>query len=367
MKVNFIKTDLMNGINMVIKGVSSNTTMPILDCILLDASADTVRLTGNDMELAIETSVPAVITESGKTAIDAKLFSEIVRKLPDEEVYISSGDGDTVNIKSGKASFTVPSRDGEDFLAMPVMEKKDYICLSEFTLKEMIRQTIFSAAANENNKLMTGELFEVKDGMLRIAALDGHRIAVRKEVLRDNYSDKKVVVPGKTLNEIQRIIPGDREKDVYVFFAKNHILFEFGDTMVLSRLIEGEYFNIERMISGDYETKVTLNKKDFTDIIDRSILLIRESDKKPLVMDVREKEMKLSLTSMMGSMKDEIEIDKKGNDLMIAFNPRFLLDCMRVIDDEEIKLFMTDHRSPCFIRDEEQRYIYLILPVNLNV
>ena len=367
MKVNFFRTDLINGINMVIKAVSSKTTMPILECILMDATADAVRLTANDMELAIETAVPGVITESGKIAIDAKLFSEIVRKLPDEEVYISSGDGDSVNIRSGKASFTVPSRDGEDFIAMPSIEKKDYICISEFTLKEMIRQTIFCVAASENNKLMTGELFEVKDGFLRIAALDGHRIAIRKEELRDQYADRKVVVPGKTLNEIQRIIPGDREKDVYVFFGKNHILFEFGDTVVLSRLIEGEYFNIERMISGDYETSVIINKKDFTSIIDRSILLVRESDKKPVVLDIRDNEIKISLTSLMGSMKDELETEKHGNDLMIAFNPRFILDCMKVIDDEEIVLYMTDHRSPCFIKDDAGRYIYLILPVNLNV
>ena len=175
-----------------------------------------------------------------------------------------------------------------------------------------------------------------------------------------------MVFPGKTLIESNRILPGDRDSDVYIFFGKNHILFEFEDTVVLSRLIEGEYFKIEQMISSDYETKVTVNKKDLLDSIERSILLVRESDKKPIIINIKDGSMELYMNSVIGSMREEIPVNKVGKDIMIGFNPRFIMDALRVIDDESIDIYMVNSKAPCFIRDEEQSYIYLILPVNFN-
>lgn len=364
MKCVFQKSDLVNAINIVLKAVPSKTTMPILECILIDARTDVISLVANDMELAIQTNVEGDILDPGMIAVDAKLFSEIVRKLPDSEVLIEEEGNDSVRISCEKANFRISGRRGDDFVFLPEVERTDYICISQFTLKEIIRQTIFSIAINENNKLMTGELFEIRGGSLRVVSLDGHRIALRNVELRDNYADKKVVVPGKTLNEISRILPGDRDSDVYLFFSRNHIMFEFDNTIVVSRLIEGEYFRVDQMISGDYETKVRINKKQLMESIERSILLVRESDKKPIVMDIRDDVIDLSLNSMIGSMKEDIAIEKEGKDLMIAFNPRFLLDALRVIDDEEVDIYMVNSKAPCFLRDEKGSYIYLVLPVN---
>ena len=194
----------------------------------------------------------------------------------------------------------------------------------------------------------------------------GHRISIRKIQLRDNYCHKKVVVPGKKLMEISRILSGDKDKEVLIFFGNNHILFEFDDTLVVSRLIEGEYFKINQMLSSDYDTKVVLNKKELLDCIERSVLLIRESDKKPINIRIGDEEMELAISSAIGSMKENIAVEKKGKDIVIGFNPRFLIDALRVIDDEEVSLYMINSKAPCFIRDDEQNYIYLILPVNID-
>ena len=228
----------------------------------------------------------------------------------------------------------------------------------------MIRQTIFSIAANENNKMMTGELFEVKGDMLRVVSLDGHRISIRKIELKEEYSDIKVVVPGKTLIEISKILSGETEDEVSIFFTKNHIVFEFDDTVVVSRLIEGEYFRIDQMLSSDYETKIQVNKKELLDCIDRSTLLVKESDKKPIILSITDDNIELKIQSQIGSMDEEIDINKEGKDIMIGFNPRFLIDALRVIDDETVDIYLMNPKAPCFIRDEQQSYIYLILPVN---
>lgn len=366
MKLVFTKSDLVNAINISLKAVPSKTTMPILECILIEASPSEIKLTSNDMELGIETIVKGTVLERGKIAIDAKLFSEIIRKLPDSDITIETDERLNVSISCEKAHFNISGKSGDEFSYLPTIERNDHISLSQFTLKEVIRQTIFSIAANENNKLMTGELFEVNENELKVVSLDGHRISIRKIQLNDNYGHKKVVVPGKTLMEISRILSGDKDKEVLIFFGSNHILFEFDDTLVVSRLIEGEYFKINQMLSSDYDTKVVLNKKELLDCIERSVLLIRESDKKPIIIRIGDEDMELAISSAIGSMKENIAADKKGKDIVIGFNPRFLIDALRVIDDENVSLYMINSKAPCFIRDDEQSYIYLILPVNID-
>lgn len=258
---------------------SIKTTMPILECILMDATTNQIKFTTNDMELGIETIVEGTIEEKGKVALDAKIFYEIIRRLPDNDVTIKTDDKYAATITCEKAKFNIPGKSGEDFAYLPMIEKDEPLTISQYTLKEMIRQTIFSIAVNENNKLMTGELFEIKNNCLKVVSLDGHRISIRKMPLKKDYSDRKVVVPGKTLSEVSKILSGEVDDQVSIYFTKNHILFEFDQTMVVSRLIEGEYFRIDQMLSSDYETKLKINKKEFLDCIDRATLLVREVDK----------------------------------------------------------------------------------------
>ena len=366
MKIICSKNDLSKGVNIALKAVPSKTTMPILECILIDASSNQIKFVTNDMELGIETIVEGTIAEKGVIALDAKIFSEIIRKLPDNEVTIQTDERLNTLITCEKAKFNIPGKPGEDFVYLPLIERDECITISQFTLKEMTRQTIFSIAVNENNKLMTGELFEIKDNCLKIVSLDGHRIAIRKMELAREYNDKKLIVPGKTLNEVSKILSGEVDDQVTIYFTKNHILFEFDQTLVLSRLIEGEYFRIDQMLSSDYETKLKINKKEFLNCIDRATLLVREGDKKPIIINITDSSMVLSIDSSMGSMDEEIDIVKEGKDILIGFNPKFLIDALRVIDDEEITIYLVNPKAPCFIKDDKGSYTYLILPVNFN-
>jgi len=366
MKLICAKSDLLNGVQIVSKAVPSKTTMSILECILIDASKGIIKLTANDTELGIDTIIEGEIVEKGIVALDAKIFFEIIRKLPDNNITIDTDSNFKTVITCEKAKFVIVGKSGEDFSYLPVIEKNVPVVLSQFTLKEAVRQTIFSISDNDSSKQMTGELFEINNDNLRLASLDGHRISIRNIKMKNSYDYKKVIIPGKTLNEISKILSGDADKDINIYFTDKHALFEFDNTTVVSRLIEGEYYKIDQMLSNDYETKVKINKKELLSCIDRATLLSKEGDKKPIIMNITDKSMELKIRSTVGSMNEEIDIDKNGRDLMIGFNPKFLIDALRVIDEETISIYLMNAKSPCFIRDDDNNYIYLILPVNFT-
>ena len=286
MKISCTKSSLMNGINIVSKAVSTKSTMTNLQCILIESSLSEIRLIANDIELGIETVIEGTITEAGKIALDAKLLNDIVRKLPESEIIIETNANCQANIRCERSKFNIPGTSGDDFNYLPEVEKNKYISLSQFTLKEVIRQNIFSISDQENTKIMTGELFEVNGDVLKVVSLDGHRISIRKVQLKESFEGMKVIVPGKTLNDVSKILTGGVEDEIRLYVTDKHILFEFEQTKVVSRLLEGEFYRIEQMLSNDYETKFTINKKEFLDCIDRSSLFIKESDKKPIIMNI---------------------------------------------------------------------------------
>lgn len=366
MKIRCKKSVLLNGLNIVSKAVPAKSTMSILQCILVDSTKGQIKLTGNDNEIGIETVIEGEIIEKGIVAIEAKVFLDIVRKLPDNDILIQTDNNYITVITCEKSRFIINGKSGEDFCYLPKIEKNDFITISQFTLKEVIRQTIFSIAENDNNKIMTGELFEISGDKLKVVSLDGHRISIRNIELKQSYDDKKIIVPGKTLSEISKIIGGDADKDVNIFFTDNNIIFEYDSTVVVSRTIDGEYFNVNQMLSNDYATKVTINKREFLDCIDRATLLVKEGDKKPIIISINDEQMELKINSAIGSMNESIDIDKDGKDLMIGFNPKFLIDVLRVIDDEMISIYLMNPKAPCFIKDDAGKFIYLVLPVNFN-
>ena len=279
---------------------------------------------------------------------------------------IETDDSFKTTITCEKAKFNIVGKSGEDFSYIPYIERKEPITMSQFTLKEVIRQTIFSISDNDNNKLMTGELFEINGDEFKIASLDLHRVSIRKIQLKESYDDMKAVIPGKTLSEVSKILTGGMDDNVDIYFTKNHVLFELENTIIISRLIEGNFYNINQMLTNDYETKVRINKKELLNCIDRATLLVKEGDKKPIIINIGDELMELKIKSQIGSMNEEIMITKEGKDLLIGFNPKFLIDALRVIDDEEIDIYLVNPKAPCFIKDSEEKYIYLILPVNFT-
>ncbi len=364
MKFTCNKSDINEAINIVLKAVPGKTTMPILECVVIEAADNELKLTTNDMSLGIETRLSANIEEEGIILVNAKMISEIIRKLPDEDVYFEADNNENILLFCGKAKFNLSGKNHEEFPMLPKIEKEKKIVISQFTLKEMIRQTIFSISNNENNRILTGELFEITGDEFKIASLDLHRVSIRKIQLKESYDEIKAVIPGKTLSEVSKILTGGMEDEVEIYFTKNHVLFELGKTIIISRLIEGNFYNINQMLTNDYETKVTVNKRELLDCIDRATLLLREAENKPVIMNVKNDEIKMEMNTKIGSMDENIGIQKKGKDLRIAFDPKFLIDVLRVIDEEEVNLYLFNSKAPCFIRDDNS-YIYLILPVNL--
>ena len=361
------KSKLIEGMNIVMKAIPGKTTMMILECVVIEVKDNQIKLIANDLQLGIETLIDGEIKQEGSVAVGAKVFFEIIRKLPSDNVSITVDEDYHMNISCGKAKFNIMAKATDEFPYLPNIVKDKNVNISQFTLKDIIRQTVFSISDNENAKVMTGELFEIHDSELKVVSLDGHRISIRKVKLNQSYDDVSVIIPGKTLIEISKIINGGMDDEVSIFFTDKHVLFEFEDTIVLSRLIEGEYYKIDKMLSTDYETRVTVNKREMLECIDRSTLLLKESDKKPVIIDVQDDYMKFAMNSAIGSMDEDIDASKEGKDILIGFNPRFLMDALRVIDEDEITMYMINPKAPCFIRDQEETYIYLILPVNFNV
>ena len=337
MKISCSKSELLNGVQIVYNAVPSKTTMTILECILIEADDGKIKLTANDTELGIETYINGTVKENGSICIDARMLQDTVRKLPDNEIDIETDSNFVALFSCENTEMKLNGKSADEFSYLPELEKDDPLIISQFSLKELIIQTIFSIAPDtEPNKMMTGELFEIKGNKLRVASLDGHRLSIRNIELKDYYEEKRVIVPGKTLNEISKIISGDIEKDIYIYFTKNHIIFEFDETLVVSRLIEGKYFNIDQMLTSDYETKFIINTKKFIECIDRSLLYVKEGDKKPLSIDVTDNNIAVSIKSANGSLDEDIDIVKTGKDVKMGFNPKFILDALRVIEEENV-------------------------------
>nr|MCR4999521.1 DNA polymerase III subunit beta [Lachnospiraceae bacterium] len=362
------KEELKKGVDIVSKAVPTRTTMAILECILIDASSDEIKLIANDMEIAIETTIEGQVIERGVIAVDARWFGNLVNELQNKngEITIETNEKFQTKITCDSLVIDVISKSGEDFPNIPIIQRNQPIVISQFTLREIIRQTIFSVSKEDKIKILTGELFEISGNKLKVVSLDGHRVSIRNIELKDSYEDRKIIVPGKTLQEIRKIIGGSSEDNTSIFVTDNHIIFEFDKTVVVSRLLEGEYFNISQMISSDYETMIKINKKEFYNSIKLSTSMFNEEDKKPIIMNVEDNKLNLKLSSFIGNFDENIDITKEGKNLQIGFNPKYFIDALNVIEDEEVTIYMLDYKNPCLIKNDKEDYIYVILPVNIR-
>ena len=266
MKFTVEKRLLNEAVTNLQRAVSSKTSIPALEGILIRSEENRLILTAYDLEIGMQTELPAIISAPGAIILTAKLFAEIVRRSPDEDITIDVDDRNTATITSGVSCFTIIGMDSAEFPELPKITDADTIKMPQELLKSMIRQTLFAVADSTAKPIHQGSLFKIENGNLDVVSVDGYRLALRREAI--NYANNtEFVVPGKTLGEISKILSGEIDDQVSIYFTKNHILFEFDQTMVVSRLIEGEYFRIDQMLSSDYDTKVSVNKKEFLDIL----------------------------------------------------------------------------------------------------
>lgn len=363
MKTNVELGNLLRGISTATKAVATKATMPILECLLLEATPATLRFVGNNTEMAIRADVPAITEMEGKVAVPAKLFGEMCRKLPDKTVTLEVDDSFVVTIKCGRVKFDIAGIAPDDFASIPEVARDTAIKVNYGTLKSLINKSAFCADITaDKNPMMASELLTVKDGKLRMVALDGKRVAIVDTDL-DSEAEVSAIVPVKAANEIARIPFADDDADVSLFVTSNHLLVETDDIMLVTRLMSGEYFRYEAFLAGDYKTKVVADRKELCAIIDRA-LLFHDDKGKPVILDIKDGKVAVSITSVTGSLDDETEVDKSGEDLRIGFNPKLLIDVLKAVDEDELTITMSGKKNPAFVKGEG--YTYLALPVNFT-
>jgi len=369
MKFTCDKTLLINNINIVSKAVSSRTTLPILECILLNVDKNGLKMTGNDLEMGIETSyIEAEVISEGTIAIEARLFSEIIKRLPDNGwVIIEVIEDNLVLIKCGKAEFKIMGLSGEEFPVIPSVERNNEYKINAPILRDMIRQTIFAVSMDESKPVLTGELFEIDANSLKLVAVDGFRVAFRSVSLEGENPDITVVVPGKTLNEISKILSTDDEAKVSICFTDKHMLIQMDECMVVSRLLEGEFLKYKQILEADYNTSVKIKRDEFLKALERASLISKENKKNPVKLDIERDIVKISSNTETGTSYDELVVETEGDGLSIAFNPKYLIDALKSIDDDVTYMQFTTALSPCIITGEEGcGYKYLVLPLRVN-
>lgn len=362
MRVVCSKENLMEGINIVQKAVSTKTTLPILEGILLEAS-DKLKLTGNDLEIGIECFVEADIQAAGSVVLNSRMFGDIVRRMPDSEVLIEVKSNNMVVIDCENSHFEIKGLPPAGFPALPEIKKENAFSINQKTIREMIKQTLFAVSIDENRPILTGSLIECKENQLICVSIDGFRLALRKNSIENTSADFRVVVPGKTLNEILKILePVDEPLTIYS--SNNQILFDMGKCKVVSRLLEGEYLNYKGIIPQDHETKVNISTKELLSSIERASLITMEEKRYPVRFSIQDDKLVITSNTDIGAVREEIRVEMEGNKLDIGFNPRYFIDALKVIEDETVDIYFTSNVGPSTIRPlDKESFAYMILPI----
>ncbi|NLB10531.1 MAG: DNA polymerase III subunit beta [Clostridiaceae bacterium] len=357
------RTNLVDAITTVQKAVSSRSTMPILDGILLEVS-DSIKLTGYDLETGIEYKLDAEIYMTGSVVINSRLFGNIARRLPEESVLLEMKENNIITIESGLSSFQLRGLPAEDYPKIPIVEEAKQLTVPQNILGEMILQTSFAASIDESRPILNGINIISEQGSLSLVAIDGFRLAVRKEEIEGKLPDSQFIVPAKTLNEVARVLT--EEGNVIISISHNHILFDMGRVLVVSRLIQGEFMDYNSILPRNLETSMTINTKNLLDAFERASLVIRAEDRRFSVTLQTNSDEVLSISAKtdIGASQEELNIAMSGKLFDIDFNPKYFVDALKVIPDEEILITFNGSLGPCVIKPVEgDSFNYLVLPL----
>ena len=370
MKIVCYKDKISKAINSVVKGVASKTTMPILEGILIQTNDKEIKLTTYDLEIGIEYIMECDVKEQGSTVVNAIMFSEIIRKLPDTEIYISLNEKNLLEIECEGSLYKLATMNPEEFPELPKIEVENSIELEQNTLKNMIRKTIFAVSTEENRPIFTGCLFEIQKNKLNIVAVDGFRLALRTIFLSKQTNDFSAVIPGKTLNEVNKIL-SDSFETIKIGVSKNQALFEMDNCKIVTRVLDGEFLNYKSVIPENWETRVKANRSNLQNCFERISLIsassVEKEKKYPVKVNVDIGKLIISCTNQTGDAKEELFVSTEGKNLEAGFNPKYFLDCLKSVDDEEIFVEFGTSISPCLIKSTENKdYVYMILPIRLK-
>ena len=367
MKFSCEKALLQAAISTTSRAVSPKSSIPALEGILLEAGND-LRLTGYNLETGIRTIVPADIREEGTLVLGARLFGEIVRKLPDDIVTFQS-ENYMVNIKCGMSEFNILGTDPEEFPELPTVEYQNSLILPQSRLKAMISQTLFAVSDNESRPIHTGSLFEVDSNGLTIVSVDGYRLALRHEAIdkKEGAETFSFVVPGAALSEVEKIC-SDVDEPASVTQGARHVMFKVGDTMLVSRRLEGEFLAYRQAIPRNNTIHVEGETRALLSSIDRVSLIISDKLKSPLRCVFDSNLLKISTKTAIGDAYDECPLSGDGGGLEIGFNNKYLMDAIKAAPADKVRLELTTGVSPCVIlpTEGEENFLYMVLPVRLK-
>ena len=371
MKIVCEREKILKAINSVVKGVASKTTMPILEGILLQTNDNEVKLTTYDLEIGIEYIMEAEVKEQGATVVNAIMFSEIIRRLPDTEISFTLNEQNLLEIECEGSLYKLATMKAEEFPELPKISIENSVEIEQNTLKNMIRKTIFAVSTEENRPIFTGCLFEIKENKLNVVAVDGFRLAWKSIFLPNKVNDFSAVIPGRTLNEVNKIIL-DSFDTIKIGVSKNQALFEMDNCKIVTRVLDGEFLNYANVIPSNWETRIRVNRNTLQNCFERISLIssssVEKEKKYPVKVFVDIGKVTISCTNQTGDAKEEIYVSTEGKNLEAGFNPKYFLDSLKAIDDEEIFVDFGTSISPCIIRPVEESgdYIYMILPIRLK-
>lgn len=366
MELKITKDALVDGIQIVQNAVSQKSSLPILSNVLLEAENNTLSLTATDLDIGICSTIPVQLEQAGAITVPARKFFDIVKALPeDSEITLSMKKNNFVNIKSGKAQFKIIGLPKEEFPQLPLFKDKDSITIEQATLKEMLNLTDFAISKDDTRYVLNGVLLIVKGEKVTIVATDGRRLAVvNKDLPKKTLVDRTVIIPMKTVQEVKRML--GEEGEIKIKFSDNQVLFSFDASFILSRLIEGEYPNYKKVIPEKSTKEVKVKREEFLSAARRASIFT-DQDSMAIKLSIKKKKMTISKnTPYLGEAKEEIDVDYNGNsDLDIGFNPRYLIDVLKSLSDEEIIFEVNDANKPGVVR-KGLDYTYVVLPMQLT-
>ena len=370
MKLICYKDKIIKALNSVVKGVASKTTMPILEGILIQTNDNEIKLTTYDLEIGIEYTMECEIEEQGSTVVNATMFTEIIRKLPDSEIKISLNENNLLTIECEGSLYKLATMNPDEFPELPKIEVENSIELEQSALKNMIRKTIFAVSTEENRPIFTGCLFEIKNNKLNVVAIDGFRLALRTINLPTPTVDFEAVIPAKTVNEVNKIL-NDSFESVKIGVSKNQALFEMENCKLVTRILDGEFLNYTSVIPNNWQTRIRVEKSNLQNSFERISLIsassIEKEKKYPVKVSIDLGKMTISCTNQTGDAKEELFISTEGQNIEAGFNPKYFLDSLKAIDEEEIYVEFGSNISPCLIKSvEHSDYVYMILPIRLE-
>lgn len=365
MKISCLRTDLANAVSNVSRAVSSKAAIPALEGVLIKAYDNSLNISGYNLEIGITTDIDVTIQEEGEIVVSAKLFLDIVRKLPEEIVIIETDERMVTYITCGNVDYQIVGMSSIEYPDLPTFEQTDMITVNAKTLREMIRQTVYAVSDNNAKPIYTGSLFEIEDGLFRIVAIDGYRMAIRSENV-DSESKNKFVVPGKTQLEVLKLL-GDDEQNVDIIIGQRHITFKVDNYRVISRLIEGNFIDYKTTIPTDVKTEVIINTRVIINSVERMSLLNNDRIQSPVRCNFDNDEIKLSCASAVGRANDSISVSIMGEKVEIGFNNKYLLDALKNCDTDEIRLALSGPIKPMVIKPVKgDSFLSIVVPMRLS-